>query len=236
MALTCLQIIQAACKRIGILSPNAAVTATDQQIIQLVALAEEEGQELATRYPWEALQVEATFTTVAAQVQTTLAAITSGFDYIINDTIWNRTLRRPVYGPKSQQDWQQAKAMQINGPFNSFRIIADAINFYPNPVAGQTCAFEYQSRAWVNLSAGGTADTWANDADTPKLDGQLMVLGVIWRWKAAKGLDYAEDYAKYERRVTDAMARDSGKAKLDMGGSTPDIQPVVMVPRGSFGV
>lgn len=236
MALTCLQIIQTACKRIGILSPNAAVTATDQQIIQLVALAEEEGQELATRYAWETLQVEATFTTVAAQVQTTLAAITTGFDYIVNDTIWNRTLRRPVYGPKSQQDWQQAKANQINGPFNSFRIIADAINFYPNPVAGQTCAFEYQSRAWVNASAGGSSDTWTSDADTPKLDGQLLVLGIVWRWKAAKGLDYAEDYAKYERRVTDAMARDSGKAKLDMSGALPDIQPVVLVPRGSFGI
>lgn len=236
MALTCLQIVQAACKRIGILSPNAAVTATDQQIIQLVSLAEEEGQELATRFAWEALQVEATFNTVAAQVQTTLAAITSGFDYIVNDTIWNRTLRRPVYGPKSQQDWQQAKANQINGPFNSFRIIADAINFYPNPVAGQTCAFEYQSRAWVNKATGGTADTWTADADTSKLDGQLMVLGIIWRWKAAKGLDYAEDYAKYERRVTDAMGRDGGKPKLDMGGGCVDIQPVVLVPRGSFGL
>ena len=236
MALTCLQIVQTACKRIGILSPNAAVTATDQQIIQLVSLAEEEGQELATRYPWEALQVEATFTTVAAQVQTTLAAITSGFDYIVNDTIWNRTLRRPVYGPKSQQDWQEAKANQINGPFNSFRIIADAINFYPNPVAGQTCAFEYMSRNWVNTSTGSTSDTWTNDADTPKLDGQLMVLGIIWRWKAAKGLDYAEDYAKYERRVADAMGRDAGKPKLDMSGAQPEIQPVVLVPRGSFGV
>lgn len=236
MALTCLQIIQAACKRIGILSPNAAVTGTDQQIIQLVSLAEEEGQELATRFAWEALQVEATFNTVAAQVQTTLTAITTGFDYIVNDTIWNRTLRRPVYGPKSQQDWQQAKANQINGPFNSFRIIADAINFYPNPVAGQTCAFEYQSRAWVNKAAGGTADTWTADGDTPKLDGQLMVLGIIWRWKAAKGLDYAEDYAKYERRVSDAMGRDGGKPKLDMGGGCVDIQPVIMIPRGSFGL
>jgi len=235
MALTCLQIIQTACKRIGILSPNAAVTATDQQIIQLVALAEEEGQELATRYPWEALQVEATFTTVAAQVQTTLAAITTGFDYIVNDTIWNRTLRRPVYGPKSQQDWQQSKALQINGPFNSFRIIADAINFYPNPVAGQTCAFEYQSRAWVN-TASGTSDTWTSDTDTPKLDGQLLVLGIIWRWRASKGLDYAEDFTKYERRVADAMARDGSKPKLDMSGALPDIQPVVLVPRGSFGV
>lgn len=234
MALTCLQIIQSACKRIGILSPNAAVTATDQQIIQLVSLAEEEGQELATRYPWEALQVETTFTTVATQVQTTLAAITSGFDYIVNDTIWNRTLRRPVYGPKSQQDWQEAKANQINGPFNSFRIIADAINFYPNPVAGQTCAFEYQSRAWVTTT-GGTSDTWVTDTDTTKIDGQLIVLGVIWRWKAAKGLDYAEDYAKYERRVADAMARDGSKPKLDMGGGAVEIQPVVLVPRGSFG-
>ncbi len=236
MALTCLQIIQAACKRIGILSPNAAVTATDQQIIQLVSLAEEEGQELATRYAWQALQTEATFTTVAAQVQTTLAAITSGFDYIVNDTIWNRTLRRPVYGPKSQQDWQQDKANQINGPFNSFRIINDIINFYPDPAAGQVCYFEYQSRAWVNLAAGGTAETWAADGDTPRLDGQLMVLGVIWRWKAAKGLDYAEDYAKYERRVADAMGRDAGKATLDLTGCQYDIQPVVLVPRGSWGV
>lgn len=235
MALTCLQIIQAACKRIGILSPNAAITATDQQIIQLVSLAEEEGQELATRHAWESLQTEASFTTVAAQVQTTLGAITSGFDYIVNDTIWNRTLRRPVYGPKSQQDWQEAKANQINGPFNSFRIIADAINFYPSPPAGQSCYFEYQSRAWVSLAAGGSAETWASDSDTPKIDGQLIVLGVIWRWKAAKGLDYSEDFAKYERRVNDAMGRDAGKPILNMSGGQWDIQPVVLVPRGSWG-
>lgn len=241
MALTCLQIIQSACKRIGILSPNAAVTATDQQIIQLVALAEEEGQELATRHDWQSLQTEATFTTVATQVQASLSTIAPGFDYIVNETIWNRTLRRPVYGPRSQQDWQQAKASQINGPFNSFRIIADKINFYPNPVAGQLCYFEFMSRAWVNVlsgpGAGTTAETWGSDADTTRIDGQLIVLGVVWRWKAAKGLDYAEDFAKYERRVADAMGRDAGKPVLNMTGcSTYDIQPVIAVPRGSWGI
>lgn len=234
MALTCLQIIQSACKRIGILSPNAAVTATDQQIIQLVALAEEEGQELATRYAWEALQTEASFTTVAAQVQTTLAATAPGFDYIVNDTIWNRTLRRPVYGPRTQQDWQQQKAMQLNGPFNSFRIIADAINFYPNPSAGQSCFFEYISSNWVSTSAAGVSSVWTNDADTPKIDDQLVILGTIWRWKQIKGLDYAEDFAKYERRLADAMGRDAGKPILDMGGGAQEIQPVILVPRGNF--
>jgi hypothetical protein len=234
MALTCLQIIQTACRRIGILAPNAAVGSTDPQIIQLLALSEEEGQEQADRYQWETLQQEATFTTVAAQIQTTIAAITTGFNYIVNDTIWNRTLRRPVYGPKSQQDWQQDKALQLNGPFNSFRIINDVINFYPNPVAGESCYFEYISENWITTSGGSASAIWTNDADTPKLNSNLMVLGTIWRWKQAKGLDYAEDFAKYESNIMDAMGRDAGKPTLSMNGARWEIQPAILVPRGSW--
>ena len=234
MALTVLEIVQTACRRIGILAPTMALGSTDQQIIQLVALCEEEGQELSERYQWQALQTEVTFTTVAAQVQASLATIAPGFNYIVNNTIWNRTLRRPVYGPTSEQDWQQKKAIQLNGPFNSFRIISDVINFYPNPVAGQVCAFEYISANLVSKLSGSSA-IWTADTDKPKIPDQLIVMGLIWRWKAAKGLDYSEDYAKYERRVTDAMGRDAGKPKLSMDGASYDIQPVILVPRGSFG-
>jgi len=232
--LTCLQILQTVCKRIGIPSPTVGFGSTDQQIIQLLSIVEEEGQEQATRYAWQTLQNEATFTTAATQLQTTVSSITTGFDYIINDTIWNRTLRRPVYGPKSQQDWQQTKAMQINGPFNSFRIINDSINFYPNPVAGQSCYFEYQSKNWINTTALATSATWTNDGDTPKLDDQLVILGTIWRWKAVKGLGYAEDFSKYERRILDAMGRDAGKQMLNMGGTKYDIQPGIFVPAGNW--
>lgn len=233
MALSVLQIVQTACKRIGILAPTVALGSSDQQIIQLVSLCEEEGQSLADRHQWEALQVEALFTTVASQAQTSLATIAPSFNYIVNDTIWNRTLRRPVYGPTSQQDWQQKKAIQLNGPFNSFRIIADVINFYPTPAAGQVCAFEYISRNWINTGTTSSS-VFLTDADTPKINDQLIVLGLIWRWKAAKGMDYAEDFAKYETRVMDAMGRDAGKATLNMNGATYDIQPVVLVPRGSW--
>jgi hypothetical protein len=232
-----LQIIQTVCRRIGILSPNAVISSNDPQIIQLLAISEEEGQEQAARYAWQSLQTEATFSTLAEQLQGALSTIAPGCKYIVNDTIWNRTLRRPVYGPKSQQDWQQSKAMQINGPFNAFRIIGDTINFYPNPVAGQTCAFEYITENWIATSVGGSASVWSSDADTPKIDDQLLILGTIWRWKQAKGLDYAEDFAKYERRITDAMARDGSKPILSMSGQSQyEIQPVIAVPRGSFGV
>lgn len=236
MSLNCLQIIQTASKRLGLTPPAVAVQSSDNAILQLVALLEEEGQEQATRYPWQSLQNEAQFTTVATELQGTMETIASGWDYVVNDTMWNRSLRRPVYGPKSQQDWQQVKAMQLNGPFNSFRIKGDSLYFYPAPVAGQTVDFEYQTSNWVNLNAGGTGSTWASDLDTPALDDQLMTLGLIWRWRQAKGLDFSADYQKYEKRYADMANRDASKPRLYMDGSTYDIQPVILVPRGSFGI
>ena len=201
-----------------------------------MALCEEEGQEQAAKTPWQSLQKEATFTTVGAELQGSMSAIAPNFDYVTNDTIWNRTLRRPVYGPKSQQAWQEAKANQINGPFNSFRIRGDSLYFYPVPAVNQSCFFEYQSAAWVSTSVGGVSSTWTNDADTPFLDDQLMILGLIWRWKEAKGLDFLSAQTKYEKRVIEEASRDASKPKLYMDGATYDIQPVVLVPRGSFGV
>lgn len=236
MSLTCLQIVQTVCRRIGILAPNAAVSSSDPQVLQILAITEEEGQELEERYNWQGLQTETTFTTVAAELQGTLATIAPGYESIVNDTIWNRSLRRPVYGPKSQQDWQQSEAMQINGPFNSFRIKNDSIYFYPVPVAGQTCAFEYISKNWISTSTGSTAEVWTNDADTPLIDDRIIILGAIWRWKQAKGLDYAEDFAKYERRVLNKMSKDSGKPVLSLTGAKYEIQSVVMVPTGSWSV
>lgn len=232
MALSCLQIVQTAFKRLGLQQPSAAVTSSDVQVLQMLYLLENEGQEQADRYPWQSLQREASFTTVATQVQTTLAATTTGFDYMVNDTIWNRTLRRPVYGPKSQQDWQQDKAMNINGPFNSFRIIADAINFYPIPVAGQLCYFEYQTKFWVSGAIAGT--TIVADTDTILLDEQITTQGLIWRWKAMKGLDYTQDFSIYESRITNAMGRDAAKPTLNINGAMYDISPVIAVPMGSW--
>ena len=236
MARNCLQIVQSVCRRIGILSPSAAVTSTDPMVQQIVELSNEEGRLQASDYTWQALQREATFTTVATQVQIAMSVVAPDLEWMVNNTIWNRTLRRPVYGPDSQQDWQQAKALNINGPFNRFRVIADAINFYPVPAAGQECYFEYQSSHWVNDINGAGFTTWQNDTDVTVLDDELVILGTIWRWKSAKGLAYSDDYAKYESRLKDFEGVDGTKPVLNMTGAKYEIQPVVIVPAGSWGV
>lgn len=233
--LTLLQIVQSASKRLGLTPPVSAIASQDNAVLQLVALAEEEGQEQATEYYWEALQTEAQFTTVAAELQGALSVIAPGFDYVVNNAMWNRSLRRPVYGPKTPQEWQQIKATQINGPFNSYRIKGDSLYFYPVPTAGQQIDFEYYSKNWVSTAAGGTSPVWTADGDKPLISDQLMILGLVWRWRQSKGLDFTADYQKYTQRKQNEFARDASRPILNMSGTVYDIQPVVLVPRGSWG-
>lgn len=218
--------------RIGLSAPAQVVSSTDKTVQQVLALANEEGQELASRYTWQALIREATFTTVASETQGSITTIAgSDFDFILNETIWNRSLKRPVFGPKSPSEWQQLKAQFMNGPWNQYRIRGNDIIFLPVPAAGQDCYFEWYSKNWA-----ANASTWATDEDTSVLSERLMALGVIWRWKELKNLEYAEAFNKYERAVDDATARDGGKPTLNLGSGNVDIFPAVVVPSGNWGV
>lgn len=233
---TCLSIVQTVCARLGFQTPNIAIGSQDPQINNIVAISNEEGQELAARSDgWTELQTQTSYTTVATEDQGLLSTIAPGCKFIINDTIWNRSLRRPVFGPTTPQGWQQQHAYAINGPWSWFRIQGGHLKMFPVPVAGQDCYFEYVSSNWLTDTTGATGyEAWNADTDIPKLDYQLLVLGTIWRWKKHKGLEYAEDFNTYERRVMDALGRSGGKNMIDMSGSKYDIQPVVLVASGSW--
>jgi len=232
--MTCLSIVQRVCKRVGLDSPSSAVGSSERQILQILELSNEAGQELSRRYPWQALLGVASYTTVATETQGAVQTIAPGLDYIINDTIWNRTLRRPVFGPKNPQNWEQQKAFAINGPWSGYRIIGGELAMYPIPTAGQDCYFEYISKNWITTSTASTASSWTNDDDTAKLDENLIILDTIWRWKQQRGLDYAEDFAKSERLHQDLANRDGGKDWLNLSNTKYDIFPGIIVPAGSW--
>lgn len=213
--MTALSIIRTACARIGIPQPGGVVGFDDPQLIQLLALANEDGEELAARYNWQALTREATFTTIATEIQGSMADIAPGFKFVLNDTIWNRSLQRPVYGPLSSQQWQQAKAWVSPGPYNSFKIEGGNIRFIPEPAAGQSCYFQYVTSNWTEQGNPEFLD----DTDTALLDENLLKKGVVWRWKKSKGLIWQPDHEEYERAVKDAIARDGTKPALNLNSN-----------------
>lgn len=234
-----LTIIREACKRIGITPPSIVVNSADAQIIQLLALANEEGEELSTgssvglSYDWQALQLEANFTALATESQGNIYTIAPGFKYIIGGTIWDRTRRLPVYGSMNPEEWQNFKSWGVNSPFPKYRVRGDLLLLLPVLAAGDQYYFEYQSKNWCKSADGLTLrSAWALDTDISSIDEQLIVAGVIWRWKQYKGFDYAEDFRKYQVRVTNAMARDKEAPTLNFGRR--EARAGIVIPIGSW--
>jgi hypothetical protein len=208
-----LTLVQNASDTIGLARPSAVVSSTDGNVRTLLSLANTEGRELLERFSWPATQLEATHTTLAAELQGVMTTIAPGFGYIINQTFWDRTALQPVSGPLSPQEWQGMKARTTTGPYSNYRIQGGSLYAYPAPAAGSTWAFEYQSKYFCQSSGGTNQAAWAADTDIGVLDENLMELGVIWRFKKKNGLDYSEDYRVYEQKLANEMARVGGKRR-----------------------
>lgn len=234
-----LTIVQQAAIEIGITTKViSAASSIDPNIVQLMALVNRDGQELAAGYGWQELNNESNFSTVGAQSQGSILTLAGAdFGWILNETMWDRTTRRPVFGPKTPAEWQQLQAQFVNGPWWQYRIRGNQVLFTPIPAVGDQIYFEWISKNWCTDATGATpSSVMTTDSDVAILNERLLVLGAIWRFKQKKGLDYSEDYDVAMGAIQDAMSRNASKPKLDLGGPRGDIQPGVWVPAGNWGL
>ena len=159
---------------------------------------------------------EKPFTCTAAAAQT--GAIASDYDRIVEESFFNRTQKRPVFGPISAQDWQFMQAVVAATLVESYRVRGDSILITPTPNGTDTYAYEYVSNLWCQSSGGTGQSAWASDTDTGVLSEELMTLGIIWRFLQKGGFDYAEAFRDYELQVADAILKDGGgKRRLNFG-------------------
>lgn len=240
---TCLQIVRTVAPRLGIATPNTATGSTDLQVQQLLAFVNQEGQELAARHDWQALTHSVTFPAVASESQgkiTTLISSNYGayeFRKILNSTLWNITKRTRITGPLSAPDWNLATASNTAvGPWSEYRIRQGYLRMYPAPDALDDIRFEFVTDSWATNAAEDTPKSaFSADDDIPVLDSRLIELGTMWRWKAAKGLEYAQDHLNYENAVLDAMAGDKtgGIVRMDFNANENGY-PFAVVPRSDW--
>lgn len=105
-------------------------------------------------------------------------------------------------------------------------LLGGMFQFHPAPSG--PLSFPYVSNHFVRLAEGTLTDAFTADDNEFMLDDRLLTLGLIWRWKAQKGLDYSEDMATYEIALSQAQARDKGHRRIErrvprIGFGTPTI-------------
>ena len=218
--LTLAELVTEAAQGCNIPAPDTVIAATSDLDAQLfLRFANEAGRRLVRRHPWNQLITEKTYTTVGAALQT--SAIPADFDRMIEGTLWNRTLAERYVGPLNSQQWQ-AQQIEVGGsPVGYFMLRGSNLYVVPTPTAGQTAAFEYVSKFWVISDGTGSADqtSFEDDTDTNVFDDEVMVLELIWRWKAHKGLEYGEDFRKAEEAIEERIGSDQPMTILNMGGN-----------------
>lgn len=227
---TALAIVRSVAPRLGIATPNTATGSTDVQIQQLLALVNEEGQELAARFDWQELTYPVTFSAVAVEAQGFLTDIITdnvgavSFRKVLNDTLWNLTKRTRITGPLTAAQYNLATAANTStGPWSEYRIRGvkggdtGVLLLYPVPDANDQIRFEFVTDDWVVSGNGDTQKAaFTADDDRCLLNARLIELGTIWRWKAAKGLEYAQNFQNYENAVLDAMTSNKTGGPVSM--------------------
>ena len=241
--MTILNMLEDAANDIG-LPVLTSIADNDKTVKQLLRMANKEGKALLQRNDWQNSREIIIHTAVSATSQGNILAICSVtaasvtgtstyFGHLINDTIWDQTQQRPVFGPLGPQHWQGLVASSTTGPFSEYRIHRNTLLSIPVPAAGNIWQFEVKTPFFCENSTGQGQDRWRSDGDVGRFDEEIMTLGIVWRYKKAKGMDYAEDFNEYERRVLDEMCRDGSKQTLDVGGDY-DYKPFINIPDGSW--
>lgn len=220
--MTLLAIVQNASDRLGLTRPRTVVASSDTLALTLLGLAQEEGKTLSRRHTWQVLQTEYTFPTVASTVS---YALPTDFDRILYDTVYNRTRRRSMVGDLTPAQWQETQASLVTRVNPAFRIRGNLFLVSPTPSSVETIAYEYMSKNWCQSNASVGQAAWAADTDTGILDEELMTLGIIWRFRAKKGLDYAEDMNNYEYEAVKAITRDGAPMRIDTSATERDRVP-----------
>jgi hypothetical protein len=163
------------------------------------------------------LHREFTLTTAASATSYALPA-----DYVemVSGSLWDRTNTFRLVGPVTPQREQSAKAWNAAAVIGiEHRIQGNRLTFPIAPSDGLTLAGEYVSRNWTLSAAGVGADHVIAATDYVLFDPTLVVLGLRFRWLAAKGFPEAGlALAEYEKRLEWAKGTVGDAPVLNLGG------------------
>lgn len=247
--MTVLTIAQTAADELGIDRPSSLVGSSDNTARQMLALLNREGSELVQRNAWAATTREKVVTVTSG---TAVYAVPTDYHTIYDDTMWDVTNRWPLIGPLSEEEWETLKrGIIVSTPRRVWRLIGKtdgtyasaATPFYveimPTPTnSTDQFSYEYRSTGFARQNSDAASTTFDNDNDNPILPERLFILGLIWRFKRAKGLDYAEEFNTYDRAVNVAIGQDKSARPLNLSRPSligPRLLDWQNIPETGFG-
>lgn len=227
--MTVLDAMQSASIRLVGRKPSVFFSSQGQFERELTDLANEVAKDCIASEEWQALIKVLTLTGDGVQEQFDFPA-----DYdrqLLNTDV--QDLTNWAWGYEHLTNLNEFLYRKARGfePYPGCWIIyGNQFNFYPAPVSGNTATFPYVSNYYARASGGAEKASFTADDDSFVLPDRLLTLGLIWRWREMKKLDYTGDEETFQKCIDELMARDKGSQIIRGGNKWRGINAVRAYP------
>lgn len=220
--MTILSVCQQAAVKLNRGKPSSVFSPTGDVAFaaELLLAAQETAESLVKEeHDWRSLTLLATCVGDAATVVFPLVTVAPGYERLIKaGKLHSLRFRNATFRAAADLDeWLFFKDNLLVGSPGNWVILNNAVQIFPPMPVNDTARFYYISNQYA-LSATGTPQSgFLADTDTFALDERLLRLGIIWRWRSDKRLEYAEDLQNYEIAKSAAMGKDKGSQPIVVG-------------------
>jgi hypothetical protein len=213
--MTVLSVVQNVCLVVAIDKPDQVFASTDREMQEMARLANEITDRLMLGYDWQALQIIKTYTG---------DDVSEGFDLpedydrmVEGASLWSSRWTwafNHILSPDTWLEYQVVPYTFVNG---NWIMYGGQLHILPLMASTETVKFFYVSNKIVRDSGGVTKALFTADDDTLRIPEKLLELGMIWQWRANKGLPYAEDMANFESYLNKRIKKDGGSSPIITG-------------------
>jgi hypothetical protein len=192
--------------------PTSIFGSSEQFALELASIASEASKAMARAHDWQRLTVA---WTQGGDGTTTSFAMPGDFDRMpLGVRIYSTRSQTPLAPAAGLDHWNELQNITpVVGYPGYWILLGGTLQILPALGATETARSYYQSnQIWSGSKTEPTADT-----DEFLLSEDVLKLAVIWRWRALKRLEYAEDLRNFEIAFGEAAGRDRGSKVLTMG-------------------
>lgn len=213
--MTVLSVVQNVCLVVGLDKPDQVFASTDREMQEMGRLANEIADRLMLGFDWQALQVINTYT---GDDVSEGHALPDDYDRMVEGaSLWSSRWTWAFNHITSPDTWLEYQVVPYTFVNGNWMIYGGEFHVLPVMASTETAKFFYISNEVVSGSGGSTKAEFDADTDSLRIDEKLLELGMIWQWRANKGLPYQEDMANFERRLNKRMKSDAGSNPIVSG-------------------
>lgn len=225
-----LTIVSDARSRLNLGTVSSVISNSDLGVIQMLGLLQDIGDEVVGRNFWQRLNIPGTITgdgvTSFWPIPVDFYGLSPGLQFMSS-----KYPTMPLVGPITSEEMVQLKALVTSAAPSAWRIINNNFEFFPILSAGEVLSYNYYSSQWILTVTGTRSLRWTSDTDGSLIDEKVLTRGLEWRWKAAKGFDYAEEFRRYEQTLDRADGRQNTSRMISMAqqrGFSDNIWPGIL--------